>query len=271
MIIGLVVLGERLSGLREVAQTPSQVSLSQPFYSLFILAPRFSGNAQLACRDRVTVPLGRWQARRIQVEHQLRGGAVHLRACLRWLVAWFINDDLVRAGREVSHFKVAFIVRKDAAEDSRGVRFQFHRDLARGPIARFQEHGAGNDSLCPLGGGGLRLRRWRPHKRSHGDEKVGKKSSCKTQLLYVLQFAQHLDLLRTFEAFPQETWRLVESIRTAANSHFQQSFRAAVVVSPARIAPFPLVPTVACADLCPNSCIARATMPIISSAVVRAA
>jgi len=39
-----------------------------------------------------------------------------------------------------------------------------------------------------------------------------------------LQFAQHLDLLRTFELLPLETWRLGEPLRAAANSHFQQSF-----------------------------------------------
>ena len=39
-----------------------------------------------------------------------------------------------------------------------------------------------------------------------------------------MQFAQHLDLLRTFELLPLETWRLGEPLCTAANTHFQQSF-----------------------------------------------
>jgi len=46
-----------------------------------------------------------------------------------------------------------------------------------------------------------------------------------------LQFAQHLDLLRTFEGFPLETWRLGELSERQRSATSDSQFRAAVVVS----------------------------------------
>jgi len=83
--------------------------------------------------------------------------------------------------------------------------------------------------------------------------------------------AQHLDLLRTFEALPQETggWGSQSTrLRIAtSNSHLQ----AAVVVSSAPLCTIPQKPTVVCADQYHNLCTAHATTLATSPAARHAA
>src|SRR6185437_11359145 len=113
------------------------------------------GDSQLSDGYRVTA-LANGPRFGLQVQHQLGGWPIELRAGLRSFVPFFIDRDFVRTPWKVLHFEATLQVRQNAAKYPRYARFQAHRHLARGALVRVQQHGPGNLSISVLELGDLR-------------------------------------------------------------------------------------------------------------------
>src|SRR5207245_9267956 len=130
-----------------------------------------------------------------------------IRARLGCVVVLFLDGYIVGDAADVLHAEMTFQIRYSISEYAGVARFQANRYLTRRPLVRLQEYGARYLSFRLLKVGHLRPRNRHPgygNDTQEQDEVQGQdrgEAYPWLRLLNIRRYAQHLDLLRTFEAY----------------------------------------------------------------------